>query len=114
MTPLNTATKSSRIDDVVAADVHETLEWVRLGKVRSIHYSAPKTSLCFVPNAEYGLAAMANLGYQLLQEIKAYRPDFTWQTSAAEIIGALIEEVHGGSKCLATPSAVLIADEVTQ
>lgn len=47
----------------------------------------------FLPNGPHQVAAMANLGAELLQEVKAYRPAFLWKSSPAEIIGALIEEI---------------------
>ena len=81
-----------RID---AVEVQECLAWP----------SAPAAGYCdtwlmvnagalnFKAGEKHQVAAMANIGYQLLQEIAAYRPVFTWVTSPAEIVGALIEEM---------------------
>ena len=58
---------------------------------RIMHVDA--TTLEFQPAGAHQVAALANLGHQLLQEIDAYRPGFLWTTSPAEIVGALIEEI---------------------
>jgi len=50
-------------------------------------------ALNFKASEEHRVAAMANIGHQLLQEIAAYRPEFKWATSPVEIVGALIEEM---------------------
>lgn len=80
-----------RID---AVEVQERLSWA----------SAPAAAYCdtwlmvnagalnFKASEEYQVAAMANIGYQLLQEIAAYRPAFEWAESPVEVIGALIED----------------------
>ena len=80
-----------RID---AVEVQERLSWP----------SAPAAAYCdtwlmvnagalnFKASKEHQVAAMANIGHQLLQEIAAYRPAFEWTTSPIEIIGALVEE----------------------
>ena len=80
-----------RID---AVEVQERLSWP----------SAPATGYCdtwlmvnagalnFKASEEKQVAAMANIGHQLLQEIAAYRPAFKWVESPAEVIGALIED----------------------
>ena len=51
-------------------------------------------TLEFKPAGAHQVAALANLGHQLLQEIDAYRPGFLWTASPAEIVGTLAEEVH--------------------
>ena len=85
-----TATQES----IDAIEVQERLFWP----------CAPTTAYCdtwlmvnagaltFKASEEHQVAAMANIGHQLLQEIAAYRPAFKWATSPAEIVGALIEE----------------------
>lgn len=57
---------------------------------RIVHVDAG--NLEFQPAGAHQVAALANLGHQLLQEIDAYRPGFLWTASPAEIVGALIEE----------------------
>ena len=59
---------------------------------RILHVDA--STLEFQPAGAHQVAALANLGHQLLQEIDAYRPGFLWTASPAEIVGALIEEAH--------------------
>ena len=80
-----------RID---AVEVQERLSWP----------SAPAPAYCdtwlmvnagalnFKASENHQVAAMANIGHQLLQEIDAYRPAFKWTKSPVEIIGALVEE----------------------
>lgn len=87
-----------RID---AVEVQERLSWP----------STPAAAYCdtwlmvnagalnFKASEEHQVAAMANIGHELLQEIAAYRPAFKWTISPTEIVGALIEEVG------ATPAA---------
>ncbi|MED5615142.1 hypothetical protein [Janthinobacterium sp. P210005] len=99
-----------RID---AVEVQERLAWP----------SAPATGYCdtwlmvnagalnFKASNDHQVAAMANIGYQLLQEIAAYRPEFKWATSPVEIVGALIEEF--GTKH-PTQTLVEIAPEMWQ
>lgn len=94
-----------RID---AVEVQERLSWP----------SAPGTAYCdtwlmvnagalnFKASEEHHVAAMANIGHQLLQEIAAYRPAFKWTYSPAEIVGALIEEA--GTKTPALPPALTV------
>lgn len=81
-----------RIDSV---EVQERLSWP----------STPATGYCdtwlmvnagalnFKASEDHQVAAMANIGHQLLQEIAAYRPEFRWARNPAEIVGALIEEM---------------------
>lgn len=82
-------------DEVNATEVSERLNWQALRASISIDTS----SLNFLPTGPHQVAGMANLGAELLQEVKAYRPAFQWKSSPAEIVGALIEEVG------ATPTA---------
>lgn len=82
-------------EHIDAVEVHERQSWP----------IAPATAYCdtwlminagalnFKASEEHQVAAMANIGHQLLQEIAAYRPAFKWTNSPVEIIGALIEEV---------------------
>ena len=82
-------------EHIDAVEVQERLSWP----------SAPAAAYCdtwlmvnagalnFKASEEHQVAAMANIGDQLLQEIAAYRPAFKWTTSPAEIVGALIEEM---------------------
>jgi hypothetical protein len=88
-----------RID---AVEVQERLSWP----------NAPATAYCdiwlmvnagalnFKASEDHQVAAMANIGHQLLQEIAAYRPAFKWTTSPAEIVGALIEETSTNTPTL--------------
>lgn len=88
-----------RID---AVEVQERLPWP----------SAPAAAYCdtwlmvnagalnFKASEEKQVAAMANIGHQLLQEIAAYRPGFKWTNSPVEIIGALIEETSSNTTAL--------------
>lgn len=97
-----------RID---AVEVQERLSWP----------SAPATGYCdtwlmvnagalnFKASEDHQVAAMANIGHQLLQEIAAYRPAFNWVTSPAEIVGALIEESTMNTTPL--PSALTIQEK---
>lgn len=90
-------------DDVNATEVSERLDWQALRASISIDTS----SLNFLPNGPHQVAAMANLGAELLQEVKAYRPAFQWKSSPAEIVGALIEEISAAA-CDAAAQAVLM------
>lgn len=88
-----------RID---AVEVQERLSWP----------NAPAAAYCdtwlmvnagalnFKASEEHQVAAMANIGNQLLQEIAAYRPAFKWANSPAEIVGALIEETSTNTPAL--------------
>lgn len=53
--------------------------------------AAPFDGLDFVPSRQYSVADMANIGYALMQEIAAYRPNYCWSNSPAEIVGDLVE-----------------------
>lgn len=94
-----------RID---AVEVQERLSWP----------NAPAAAYCdtwlmvnagalnFKASEEKQVAAMANIGHQLLQEIAAYRPRFQWTNSPAEIVGALVEEAANQSLAPVQPVAV--------
>jgi hypothetical protein len=85
------APAQERID---AVEIQEHLSWP----------SAPVNAYCdtwlmvnagvlnFKASEVHQVAAMANIGHQLLQEIAAYRPAFKWTISPAENVGALIAE----------------------
>ena len=90
MNTTHTAVGAERID---AVEVQERLDWqaMRAGQTASI--TIDTTTLIFLPNGPHQVAAMANLGAELLQEIQAYRPQFLFKSSPAEIVGALIEEM---------------------
>lgn len=78
---------------IEAIEVQERLEWQAMRADQAGLITVDTASLNFLPNGPHQVAAMANLGAELLQEVKAYRPAFLWKSSPAEIIGALIEEV---------------------
>lgn len=94
-----TAAGAERID---AVEVQERLDWqaMRAGQTASI--TIDTTTLDFLPNGPHQVAAMANLGAELLQEIQAYRPQFLFKRSPAEIVGALVEEAHSSTSVLST------------
>lgn len=71
---------------------------------RIVHVAAG--TLEFQPAGAHQVAALANLGHQLLQEIDAYRPGFLWTASPAEIVGALIEEMAPPATAAAQVRAV--------
>lgn len=62
-------------------------------------------ALDFAPQTSNQIAALANIGYQLLEEIAAYRPAFQWAASPAEIVGELIEEISTPATATAQPTA---------
>ena len=82
-------------DGIDATEVQERLDWKALRDMITVDTSL----LEFVPTGQHQVAALANLGAELVQEVKAYRPGFAWKSSPAEIVGALIEE-------MAAPGAV--------
>ena len=90
---MNGPTSNASIDAVNAVEVAERINWqaMRAGQAASI--SIDTATLDFLPNGPHQVAAMANLGAELLQEIQAYRPQFLFKSSPAEIVGALIEEM---------------------
>ena len=76
-------------DGIDATEVQERLDWKALRDMITIDTSI----LEFMPTGQHQVAALANLGAELMQEVKAYRPGFLWKSSPAEIVGALIEEM---------------------
>lgn len=76
-------------DGIDATEVQERLDWKALRDMITIDTSI----LDFMPTGQHQVAALANLGAELVQEVKAYRPGFAWKSSPAEIVGALIEEM---------------------
>ena len=91
-------------ENIAATSAQERIDAVEVQE-RLFWPSAPANAYCdtwlminagalnFKASEEHQVAAMANIGHQLLQEIAAYRPAFKWTTSPAEIVGALIEEM---------------------
>lgn len=90
----------------IAAHKPSAVSWTgsALAPADSIHVNAD--TLEFQPTGAHQVAALANLGYQLLQEIDAYRPGFLWIASPVEIVGALIEEASPQKDCLHYPSTM--------
>ena len=48
----------------------------------------------FVPDAQYSVTDMANVGYGLIQAIQSYRPRYVWNQAPSEIVGDLVNEVQ--------------------
>ncbi|OEZ85612.1 hypothetical protein JAB8_37940 [Janthinobacterium sp. HH106] len=94
---MNGPTSNASIDAVNAVEVAERMNWqaMRAGQAASITIDI--ATLEFLPSGPHQVAAMANLGAELLQEIQAYRPQFLFKRSPAEIVGALIEETHAST-----------------
>lgn len=90
---MNTPQIAAGAERIDAVEVQELLDWqaMRAGQAASI--SINTATLDFQPNGPHQVAGMANLGAELLQEIQAYRPQFLFKSSPAEIVGALIEEM---------------------
>jgi hypothetical protein len=76
-------------DGIDATEVQERLDWKALRDMITVDTSI----LEFMPTGQHQVAALANLGAALVQEVEAYRPGFVWKSSPAEIVGALIEEM---------------------
>ena len=91
MNTTQTAVGAERID---AVEVQERLDWQAMRAGQAATVTIDTATLSFLPNGPHQVAAMANLGAELLQEIQAYRPQFLFKSSPAEIVGALIEEAH--------------------
>lgn len=89
MNTTQTAVGAERID---AVEVQERLDWQAMRAGQAATVTIDTAALIFLPNGPHQVAAMANLGADLLQEIQAYRPQFLFKSSPAEIVGALIEE----------------------
>ncbi|MGK5008174.1 hypothetical protein [Janthinobacterium sp. MDB2-8] len=90
MNTTQTAVGAERID---AVEVRERLDWQAMRAGQAATVTIDTATLSFLPNGPHQVAAMANLGAELLQEIQAYRPQFLFKSSPAEIVGALIEEM---------------------
>lgn len=91
---MNGLTLNAGIDAVNAVEVAERLNWQDMRRPRRITLlMVNAAALEFLPTGPHQVAAMANLGAELLQEIQAYRPQFLFKRSPAEIVGALIEEI---------------------
>ena len=91
---MNDPTLTAGIDAVNAVEVAERLDWQAMRAGQAATVTIDTATLIFLPNGPHQVAAMANLGAELLQEIQAYRPQFLFKSSPAEIVGALIEEAH--------------------
>lgn len=102
------AVGAERID---AVEVQERLDWQAMRAGQAATVTIDTVTLSFLPNGPHQVAAMANLGAELLQEIQAYRPQFLFKSSPAEIVGALIEEVGATSTAHAVP---VLAPEMWQ
>jgi hypothetical protein len=89
---MNGPTLTAGIDAVNAVEVQERLDWQAMRAGQAATVTIDTATLSFLPNGPHQVAAMANLGAELLQEIQAYRPQFLFKSSPAEIVGALIEE----------------------
>lgn len=86
-------------DNINATEVQERLDWKALRDMITVDTSI----LEFMPTGQHQVAALANLGAELVQEVKAYRPSFVWKSSPAEIVGALIEEMAAPAAIAASP-----------
>ena len=103
---MNGPALNADINAVNAVEAAERLDWqaTRAGQPESI--TIDTATLSFLPNGPHQVAAMANLGAELLQEIQAYRPQFLFKSSPAEIVGALIEEMAPPATAAAPERAV--------
>jgi len=90
---MNTAHTAANAERIDAVEVLERLDWQAMRAGQAATVTIDTATLDFLPNGPHQVAAMANLGAELLQEVKAYRPGFLWKSSPAEIVGALIEEM---------------------
>lgn len=50
--------------------------------------------LDFEPNEKHTVPDMANVGHSLMQAIALHRPEYAWNTSPAEIVGVLVNEIE--------------------
>lgn len=50
--------------------------------------------LDFTPDEHHSISDMANVGYSLMEMIKAYRPSYSWNETPAEIVGDLLLEIE--------------------
>lgn len=100
---MNRPTSNAGTDAVNAVEVAERLDWQAIQVRQRALLAIDTATLDFLPNGPHQVAAMANLGAELLQEIQAYRPQFLFKSSPAEIVGALIEEAHASVSRPPTP-----------
>ena len=68
MNTTQTAAGAERID---AVEVQERLDWQAMRAGHASVVTIDTTTLSFLPNGPHQVAAMANLGAELLQEIQA-------------------------------------------
>lgn len=89
----NSAAKPAQ-DRIDVVEVQERLSWpsAPAGAYCDTWLMINAGALNFKASEEHQVAAMANIGHQLLQEIAAYRPAFNWMNSPVEIVGSLVEE----------------------
>ena len=90
---MNTTQTAASAESIDAVEVQECLDWQAMSAAQATSISIRTATLDFLPNGPHQVAGMANLGAELLQEIYAYRPQFLFKSSPAEIVGALIEEL---------------------
>ena len=90
---MNGPTSNVSIDAVNAVEVAERLNWQAMRAGQRCSIAIDSSTLEFLPNGPHQVAGLANLGAELLQEIHAYRPQFLFKSSPAEIVGALVEEM---------------------
>lgn len=90
---MNTTQTAASAESIDAVEVQECLDWQAMRAAQATSISISTATLDFLPNGPHQVAGMANLGAELLQEIYAYRPQFLFKSSPAEIVGALIEEM---------------------
>lgn len=90
---MNTTQTAASAESIDAVEVLECLDWQGMRAAQATSISIRTATLDFLPNGPHQVAGMANLGAELLQEIYAYRPQFLFKSSPAEIVGALIEEM---------------------
>lgn len=87
-------------DRIDVVEVEERISWpsAPAGAYCDTWLMVNAGALNFKASEEHQVAAMANIGHQLLQQIAAYRPAFKWTNSPVEIIGALVEEVAASTE----------------
>lgn len=82
-------------DRIDAVEVQERLSWPNAAPASHCDtwLMVNAADLCFKACDKHTVSAMANLGYNLMQEVQAYRPSYRWETSPVEIVGKLAEEI---------------------
>lgn len=90
---MNTPQTAASAELIDAVEVQERVDWQAMRASQAATITIDTATLSFLPNGPHQVAAMANLGAELLQEIQAYRPQFLFKSSPAEILGELIEEM---------------------